>query len=543
MSQRERIEELETQVLIVGGGLVGLCLALELRFQGIDVIVLEQTDNVVEHPRVSTIGIRAMEFARRWGIAEQIRRAGWPEDYPHDIAFVSQVGGHEILRLRFPSQAERAVPDYSPEPEQVCPQHWFIPLLTRTLNAAPEQPVKLRWQLQQVLQSADEVLVTATDLSSNRTVRLRAQYLVACDGAHSPVRKQLGVQAPHRHAVCAFLNILFRAPQLAEQMGQSRALVYFLRNPRLSCPLRAIDGQSLYRLTVNLKEGEDAPEPSAAIADAFALSTPIEILSCDRWHLVHRVAERFRKGSVFFVGDSAHCLSPFGGFGMNTGIADAVNLAWKLAACLEGWGGIALLDTYEQERRPVAERNLEETHQNLQRTQGQSIPPEILETSEQGKNLRRQMAERLRKNGVEREFDAPGVHLGAVYRSSIIASDGEPWLEDPFSWTQNSAPGGRAPHAWLAPQRSTLDLFGHGFVLLERDPGQDGTPIARAFEARGVPLTKHAIHDSATAATLYERAFILVRPDGHVAWHSHSLPDDCGRLVDHVCGHSPKVRT
>ncbi|MEU8687920.1 FAD-dependent monooxygenase [Streptomyces sp. NPDC048665] len=513
----------ETEVLIIGGGPVGLALALDLRSRGVSCLVLETTDGRVRHPRVGTVGPRSMELMRRWGLAERIRKTGWPGDHSLDIAWVTAVGGHEIHRLGFGTTDTRPALPYTPEPEQVCPQHWLLPLLA---EAVGPEVLRRECRLESFVQDDDQVLATVTDLADGSRLDVGARYLVGCDGAASRVRTALRIAAPPRRPTRVFRNILFRAPRLREQLGPDGALVYFLTQPPdLRYPLRAMNGRDLYRLTVGHHTSAD---PIRAIRSAIALKTPVEVLSDNVWHLTHRVAERYRHGRVLLAGDAAHTLSPSGGFGMNTGIADAADLGWKLAAELTGWAGPALLDSYEQERRPVAELSLTEADGNLRRTLDRRLPTEILLDTAQGATARTRLARAIERSGVRREFEAPDMHFGYRYASPVIVPDGR----TAYDWCADLVAGGRAPHVRLGYGASSLDLFGHGFHLVASDPRPDLPALdalARAFGARRVPF-------ALTRAPLYASPYALVRPDGHVAWHGAELPADPGALVDTVRG-------
>ena len=526
---------IETDVLIVGGGPVGLAMAHELRYQGIDCILVEESDGVVTDPKVSTVGPRSMEFCRRWGIAQQIRDAGWPKDHTLDVAWVTAVGGHEIFRVPFPSYAERSLPEYTPEPEQVCPQNWFAPIFLNHLGQYPEGLVKLLSRLDNFVQTDEGIIAQVTNLELERTETIHAQYLIACDGASSKIRKACGVSAPTFHATQKFQSVVFKAPELAAQLGKDNAMVFFLVNPTIQEPLRAVDGQGLYRLILKPQANGQVRDAMEAIQAAITIETPIEIISNLPWHLTHRVAEHYNDGRIFFVGDSAHTLSPSGGFGMNTGIADAVDLGWKLAATLKGWASPQLLDTYEIERRPIAVRNLEAANANLKRTQKRTVPPAIISDSPEGEQIRQQMAEGMKRSNVKQEFDAPGIHFGFRYESPAITADGSPPSDDPQQWKQSSYPGCRAPHAWLEPGKSTLDFFGHGLVLFNFK-NQEVTTLEKACQKRDVPLRAYRI-DNHAIAELYEKAYVLVRPDGHVAWRGDELPQDPGAIVDRIRGH------
>ncbi len=524
-----------TEVLIVGGGPVGMAMAAELRYQGIDCILLEKTDGVVRDPKVSTVGYRSMEFCRRWGISKQIRNAGWDENHTLDVAWVTTVGGHEIFRVNLPSYADRTQPDYAPETEQVCPQHWFAPEFVNYLGKYPQGCIKLLSELENFQQSDNGIVASIKNLQTGNSETIEAKYMVASDGARAQIRKQCGVDAVQYHDTQTFQSVVFQAPQLASQLGSGNAVVFFLVNPTIQEPLRAVDGKGQYRLILKPQENGEIHDAHKAIKAAISIDTPVEIISNLPWRLSHKVAEKFRCDRVFFIGDCAHTLSPSGGFGMNTGIGDAVDLGWKLAATIRGWGGANLLDTYEIERRPIAVRNLEAANANLQRTQKRGIPPEIASNSPKGEAIRKQMAEGMERSGVKKEFDAPGVHLGLRYESAIVISDGLPPEDKSHEWTQSSYPGCRAPHAWLKPGLSTLDLFGHGFTLICFNSQAGIERLERRCHEKQIPLTTHHINNP-DIAKLYERAFVLVRPDGHVAWRGDEIPLYVEMMIDRVRG-------
>jgi hypothetical protein len=264
---------------------------------------------------------------------------------------------------------------------------------------------------------------------------------------------------------------------------------------------------------------------------------PVEWLGVNIWHRRSLVAERYGRGRVFLAGDAVHQLSPTGALGMNSGIGDAVDLGWKLAAVLQGWGGPNLLTSYDAERQPVGLRNVgiaTDMYQNNESFGGTAADLECDDAATE--ELRRRVGAELERV-VGREFRTTGAQLGYRYESSpICVADGTPAPPDPMeTYAPTARPGSRAPHAWLADGRSTLDLFGRGFALLRFAESVDTSGLHEAAAKRSVPFSEVAIDDPAVAS-LYEQSLVLVRPDGHVAWRADALRGDAGRIVDQVTG-------
>jgi hypothetical protein len=278
-------------------------------------------------------------------------------------------------------------------------------------------------------------------------------------------------------------------------------------------------------------------EIHAAIRRAVGIYFDYEILTVLPWVRRELMADRFRDGRGFILGDAAHAMSPTGGFGMNTGLGDAVDLSWKLAAVLEGWGGAALLDSYEIERRPVGARNVAEASRNLRRMLAPRHNPALLDDSREGARVRQEVGREF-SDSMRHEWFTLGMHLGYRYEASPICwPDGtDAPADDPKTYVPTARPGHRAPHAWLADGRSTLDLFGRGFALL--DLGADAADVAALREAaqqRNMPLQVARI-DEPHVLALYERRLLLVRPDGHVAWRDDRAPAEPARMIDCVRG-------
>src|SRR5262245_37589588 len=454
-------------VLIIGAGPVGLALALELGLDGIQCVIVEQRDGQVTLPKMNTVNTRTMEFCRRWGVATQVKQAGIGEDHPLDIRFITSMAGYELLRFRYPSSRERGKLDYTPEGNCVCSQLWFDPILLERLRSLPNVDVRLRTRLDSFAQSKHGVIAELVDLESGRKQTVGASYLVGCDGADSAVREMSGIRMEGDPRLNSNLNIFFSCPDFVSlQNGRPAQMHRVVGGEGMWGNMHALDGKGLWRMTVQLK-GDTQPAIDSIIRRVAGRDVKFEILAVYKWDRRKMIAAHYRIGRVFLAGDAAHQMSTTGGFGMNTGIGDSVDLAWKLQAALRGWAGAVLLDSYETERKTVALRNLDEATDMFWKTNALLPGDEtIAEDSESGERLRARFAEALLESNVKRQFDVEGVALGYRYDASpIIWSDGTPPPPDQVQvYTPTARPGSRAPHAWLEDGRSTLDLFGNGFT-------------------------------------------------------------------------------
>jgi 2-polyprenyl-6-methoxyphenol hydroxylase-like FAD-dependent oxidoreductase len=536
---------IETPVLIVGGGPVGLALALDLSWRGVRCMLIERTDGAIDNPKTGHIASRTMEFCRRWGIARQVRQCGFPDDYELNMVFCTSLAGHLLSRHRYPSMRDDQ-PVASPETKQRAPQMYFDPILAAAVQKQTFATVRYRCEYQSFEQDGDRVRVQARDLVSGEDLIIETQYLAACDGAGSRIRRSLGIAMQGDTAINHSLAIHIRAPDLLRHHDKGQAERYIFIGPEGTWGnLTVVDGSDLWRLTVMGTQQsiiEAAADPHTWVRrclgnDAIAY----EVLGAVPWRRSRLVAERYAEGRLFLVGDSAHTMSPTGGFGMNTGVGDAVDLGWKLEAALRGWAGAQLLPSYDTERRPVGWRNVNAAADNFHSMMAAIDCSRILEDSTEAAAIRSRIGEQLIL-ATRKEWECHGVVLGYRYEDSpIVVPDGTPPSgDDPADYEPTARPGHRAPHAWIesgaAAGRSTLDLFGRGFVLLRLgDAPIDVASLVQAAARRNLPLTVVDIPDAAIAR-LYAQPLVLVRPDGHSAWRGDSPPADADRVIDIVRG-------
>lgn len=526
-------------VVIVGGGPVGLALASELGWRNVPCLLVERRDGSIGHPKMNQVSARTVEFCRRWGVSGKVRAQSIAEDFPRNIKFCHTTTGYLFAGYEFPSRQE-IVPKYSPEYLQRCSQLWFDAILRDHVVASPSVEVRYHTACTSTAQDDDGVTVELENLETGAVETLRADHLVACDGAESTIRESLGIDLIGDQSLSFNINVFFRSPDHAALFAHGQATMQWMFDEKgLWADIVSINGKELWRLSImRLEVGTKITEEEAAdyIRHAVGRDFEFEVLSILPWTRRRVVAERFQEGRIFIVGDAGHQMSPTGGYGMNTGIAEAVDLGWKLAAVHEGWGGERLLDSYDAERRPVAQMITDEGARNFNQFAKIPFGPDIDKETAAGENLRQQISEAIYDQQMDREYATDGMIFGYRYEGSpIVWPDGTP--EPPhevMTYDPTSRPGHRAPHAWLDPETSILDLFGPSFVLLQFGEG-DSAPLERAVADRGMPLAVHKFDDPDIRA-LYEQSFVLVRPDGHVAWRGDSCPEDPGAVIDRVRG-------
>lgn len=532
---------LQTAVLIVGGGPVGLSCALELAWRGIECVLIERGDGVVRYSKMGGVAIRTMEFCRRWGMADQVRGCGFPEDYPLNQVFCTSLGGHLLKTLPYPSMGEEPIPPQSPERRQRCPQLWFDPVLVRAVRDCGRVNSRYNCEVESLEQDGSEVRGTARDLLTGERVEIVAQYVIACDGAGSGIRRALDI--PFDGDVLSYsTGIYFRTKDLVKYHDKGAAERYMLiGTDGMWGNLTVVDGNAYWRLTVTgPKDRVEATDFDAEywLRRCFGDdSIPFEIDAVMPWRRSRLVARRFHEGRIFLAGDAAHVTAPNGGYGMNTGIADAVDLGWKIEAMLAGWGGAGLLASYQADRQPAAWRAVNAAAKNFANVTPDLDYTGVLDETSEGGKKRREIGDAFDRS-TRGEWETLGVVLGYRYDASpVVVPDGSPPTpDDPRDYVQTSRPGHRAPHAWLADGRSTLDLFGRGFVLLRF--GADAPspePFAAAAKQRKLPFAAVDIADPAIGR-LYERKLVLVRPDGHTVWRGDAVPADPLAIIDTVRG-------
>src|ERR1700722_9965020 len=539
-----------TPVLIVGAGPVGLALAGDLGWRGVSCMLVEQTDGRIEQPKMDLVGVRTMEFCRRWGILDWVRDAPYPGDYPQDCVFLTGLNGFELGRERFPGRAFEPCPPQSPQKRERVPQDMFDPILKRFAVSFDCVTLQYQTALVSFREGPDGVEATLRDTRTGTTRTLTADYLVGADGAASMVREGAGIAMGGNPALTYTTNVLFRCADFPALHRMGKAYRFIFIGPEGTwLTIVAVNGGDRFRMSIvgtPDKVNHSEADIRAALRRAMGKDFDYEILSVMRWVRRELVADRYGAGRGFIAGDSAHLMSPTGALGMNTGIQDAVDLSWKLEAVLRGWGGPELLRSYESERRPVALRNVAASAENLERmlsTRDRKPPPQVFADCPEADAIRAEYGAWFTQT-MRHEWFMNGFHLGYRYDNSpIVWPDGTPAppLEG-RAYTQTARPGARAPHVGLRDGRSTLDLFGRGFTLLRIGPNAPGGEgLMQAAAAAGVPIRAVAL-DHPEVRDAYQRALVLVRPDGHVAWRDDAEPREPAAVIDVVRGAKPIAR-
>ena len=541
----------ETQVAIIGAGPVGLCLALDLAWRGLEVVLVEQRPaGAAPSVKCNHIASRTMEAFRRLGFVERVRAVGLPDDYPNDVTVRTRATGYELTRIPIPCRrtryTDRSGPDGwwpTPEPAHRVNQIYFEPVLFAEAEACAGIELLNDCRVEEIAQDARGARIYGTDLKSGERFEVHAGYVVGCDGGRSLTRKSIGAHLHGDELLQRVQSSFIRAPRLIEAITKPDAWMSYLYAPERAGNLVAIDGKELWLLHNYLLPGEqdfDAVDRDACIRVLLGVDSSFEyeLLAKEDWIGRRLVVDKVRDGRVFICGDAAHLWVPYAGYGMNAGIADAMNLSWQLAAHLNGWAPASILDGYEIERLPITEQvsRFAMRHAMGAIAERTSIPRNVEETSAEAAAVRKQIGEAAYRLHVQ-QFACAGLNFGYYYESSpLIIYDGEsPPAYSMYDYTPSSVPGCRLPHLWLGDGRSLYDLLGPEFTLLRFDPSVDVEPLKLAARELRVPL-KLLDLDFGGIPEPYRHALCIARPDGHVGWRGDAVSADPQRILARMTG-------
>jgi 2-polyprenyl-6-methoxyphenol hydroxylase-like FAD-dependent oxidoreductase len=526
---------LDTHVIIVGAGPVGLTLAVDLGRRGIRCTLVEQKPQPEFLPKMERCNARTMELYRRIGLSDRIRAAGLRADVPMDVYVVLSMAEAPLLHLPYPSvEAARAqlasVHDGSQpaEPYQLISQYTLEPLLKSVAETLPSVTLLYGHQFLELTQDAEGVSATIR-APEGGTKTLRASYLAGCDGGASRVRRQLGIRLRGEGNLLQLRQALYRCDELFERLpmgpGPGRGRHYHVADNQASF---LIMQDSTRHWTLHaVVDSEEAMK--AQFEKVVAAPVRYEMLYCGEWRQNLLLADRYGEGRVFLAGDSAHLVIPTGGLGMNTGVGDAFDLSWKLAATLQGWGGPNLLRSYETERRQVGERNVGASrYASLGRRKWRSQwRPEIQDATPQGQAARDNLAA-IADIEQRKTNEMIGAELGYRYVDSPIIDNIPGGPEHLFrEYHPTTWPGARLPHVWMRDGSAAQDhIPDHGYTLLRLgSTGADTAGLESALRARGAPLTVLDIAEE-TPRAVYGHDLLLLRPDLHVIWRGNVPPVD-----------------
>ena len=514
------------RVAIIGSGPAGLALAIELGGRGVDCVVLEREARAGYAPRAKTTNVRTREHLRRWGIAETLAAASpFGVDYPSDVLFVTSLSGPLIHRFENALYCSPVRDERFSEHSQWIPQYKLEAVLAAHAMSLPTVEVRYGCAFVGFAQDADAVVVTLRDVGTGATETLTVDYLVGADGARSAVRDAIGARMEGRYGLSRNYNTIFRAPGLAAAHKHGPGIMYWQLSAEAPSLIGPMDAPDLwYFMPTGVPDGVTYSDEKVLqlIRRSTGIDLPYEILSSDIWVASRLLAERYRDGRVFLIGDACHLHPPFGGYGMNMGVADGVDLGWKLAAVLAGWGGPALLASYERERRFVHDYVMDEAEANHALIPSTLLRDGLADDTPEGRAARAVAGSFVAEHKAA-EFYALGVVLGTCYQTSdIVVDDGTvaDWHRR-RDYVPQAIPGCLAPHRWLGDGDSLYDRFGAGFTLLVLDAAADpGSAVAEARRS-GVPLTVITL-DDAELRRLYAAPMTLIRPDQHIAWRGNS---------------------
>jgi len=545
----------DTQVLIVGAGPVGLTLAVDLGLRGVRCMLVEQKEAPQFLPKMERCNARTMEIFRRMGLADRIRAAGLPAHCPMDVFIVTSIVEPPLLHLPYPSVAEAkkeiaASTDASMplEPYQLISQYTLEPFLKSVAEKLPSVTVRYGTEFLDFTENRDSVTVRLR--SGDKTVEIAALYLAGCDGGASPIRRQLGIGLKGEGNILELRQALYRCDALYERIPIGKGRHYHVADAQHTF-LILQDSTRHFTLHAVVEQDSDMV---GQFAKTIVMPLPFEMINCGVWRQNLLTADRYGSGSrVFLAGDAVHLVIPTGGLGMNTGCGDAIDLSWKLAATLAGWGGPNLLKSYEIERRQVGERNVAAARfASTGRRKWRSMwRPNIRDNTPEGAETRANLA-RVADVEQRKSNEMLGAELGYRYVSSpLIAAEGgqradktveivaDEGPEHNFiDYVPSTYPGARLPHVWLEDGTAVQDRvgYGHGYTLLRFAGDREVAALGRAFAAHGAPYGVLDLPDK-RARDIYGYDLALVRPDLHVVWRGNALPDNPVGLAALATGH------
>jgi len=537
-------QALDTQVLIVGGGPAGLTLAIDLGQRGIRCMVIDRLEKHGIHPKLERANARTMEIFRRLGIADRIRAAGLPGDVPMDVFIVLDMARPPVLRLPYGSvnalKAESAAHNdgtHALEPYQLISQYTLDPLLRKIAEETPNVTVRFGHELESFEQDAQGVTAHIKDLDGKQS-SVRAAYLAGCDGSSSVVRKQLGIKLEGDGGIRRMRASLFRCDDLFERIPIGKGRHYHVIADPDFTSVTIQDSTRHFRMNTMQVENDDLMEK---FKRAVGFPVEAELIWSGDWQHHLLCANRYGEGRVFIAGDAAHLVIPTGGLGMNTAVGDVTDLAWKLAATLQGWGGPALLNSYLSERRQIGLRNVAASANAAggRVAWREAWKPNIADDTPEGAATRAAVA-KVADTEQRKTNEILGIEMGYRYIDTPLIWHEPGEAPDPNSrqYVPTTWPGARLPHVWRDDGRSLLDCLSPNYTLLRLGGTRvDTSALENAFRELGAPLATLDVAEAAPHA-VYGFDLLLLRPDLHIVWRGNQAPEDAPMLARIATGHA-----
>lgn len=537
-------DALEVPVLIAGGGPVGMTLALNLARYGVRSILVERNPTTTRHPKMDLTNGRSMELFNRLGLVDKLRDAGVPRENNFDILWVTNMVGHDLCRFQYPSAAEKTRTiarendgSHGAQAPLRVSQVEIEPVLKLAIDENPLIDVRFNHRFENLVENGtDGVIAQIVNSDTEEVTQIRCEFLAGCDGGGSRVRRRLGIELEGDENVAGAYMVHFRTDD--RELLQRWGPIYHLQNG--AGTIIAQNDHDTYTLQAWLLPGMNPDEmtPEGVLEGWIGTHFDYEILQANPWFAHFVVAEKYREKSALLAGDSAHQFIPTGGYGMNSGIADAAALSWVLAARHHGWGGDRLLDAYDAERRPTAWWHLAASQRHMgiriQISELYAAAGDLLEDGPQGDARRADLAHKIGQLG-NAENESWGVEYGYRYdQSPVIVQEPNAPEIDPINYLPTTWPGSRLPHIFLEGGEAIHDRLGLFFTLVVLDD-TDTSALEQAAADLSVPVEILRLEQPGLRS-IYERNLILVRPDQHVAWRDDALPGDCKALLELVTG-------
>lgn len=531
---------MNTQVLIIGGGPVGLTLSLAFAKFGVDCTVIERNVSTTEHPKMDITNGRSMEIFRMLGVADQINAAAVPSTICHDVSWIHTLTDQEIYRFNYPSP-DQARKEYKKKNDGTQPMDPAIrisqivvePLLRDAAKVLPHVTLRYGWKFLRLEQDEGGVTAWIEDSRTGEEKQISSEYLVGCDGGNSRVRQGLGIGLSGDAKIRKRYSVHFISHDKAtfEPFGPA----WHYQSPVYGT-LVSQDGKERYTLHSFLTEDEDPKtvNPYDKVRAFVGKDFDFTLLQAIEWDNNLLVADHYRDRRVLLAGDSTHQYIPTGGYGMNTGVGDAFDLGWKLSAVINGWGGKNLLSSIEEERRPIAIRNREgsKRHAEARIAIGEFWPKKLGDQGTDDDKQRSRLADKIVEIG-NAENESLGIEIGYSYLgSSIVCNENtDKGQDDPLVYHPTTTPGFRPPALFLKNRTPIFDIFGSGYTLLNFEPkALDVSSFALGVDQLNLPFTFVSVEDG-HARSIYGYSLVLLRPDQHVAWRSQKLPNDPATII------------